>query len=294
MNYDKKPSRTRAHAPAPTLEKKISAAIQLLKAAEAKATAKGGILEISYSGGKDSDVLLDLAKRAGIRYRAIYKCTTIDPPGTIAHVKSKGVEIIRPKETFAHIIQRKGYPTHCRRFCCRILKEYKIEDTAAQGIRKCESRKRKNLYKEPTACRFYNSKKDHVEVFYPVLEWSNKDVEEYVNTNGVVCHPLYYDKSGKFHVERRLGCMGCPQRADKGLAEFKNNPRLVRFWVKNAEIWWNTHPLKRLKLKFADPYELFVRNTFFTSYENFKYAQEGLFGKIDCKKFLVEYFGINL
>ena len=294
MNYDKEPSRARAHAPAPTLEKKISAAIQLLKAAAAKATAKGGILEISYSGGKDSDVLLDLAKRAGIQYRAIYKCTTIDPPGTIAHVKSKGVEIVRPKETFAQIIQRKGYPTHCRRFCCRILKEYKIEDTAAQGIRKCESVKRRKRYKEPTECRFYNSKKEHVEVFYPILEWSNKDVEEYVNANGVICHPLYYDKSGKFHVDRRLGCMACPQRSDRGLAVFKSYPRLVKFWVKNAEIWWSKHPSKRLKLKFADPYEIFVRNIFFKSYGDFKYAQEGLFGKIDCKKFLEEYFGIDL
>ena len=57
-------------------------------------------IELSYSGGKDSDVILELAKMAGIPFRAIYKNTTIDPPGTIKHCKSKGVEIVHPKMSF--------------------------------------------------------------------------------------------------------------------------------------------------------------------------------------------------
>lgn len=44
-------------------------------------------IEVSYSGGKDSDVILTLTKMAGIPYRAIYKNTTIDPPGTVALCK---------------------------------------------------------------------------------------------------------------------------------------------------------------------------------------------------------------
>ena len=47
-------------------------------------------LIVCYSGGKDSDVCLRLAQMAGIRYRAIYKNTTIDPPGTIAHAQVGG------------------------------------------------------------------------------------------------------------------------------------------------------------------------------------------------------------
>jgi 3'-phosphoadenosine 5'-phosphosulfate sulfotransferase (PAPS reductase)/FAD synthetase len=49
-------------------------------------------IEVSYSGGKDSDVILALTKMAGIPYRAIYKNTTIDPPGTVQHCKDNGVE----------------------------------------------------------------------------------------------------------------------------------------------------------------------------------------------------------
>lgn len=46
-------------------------------------------IEVSYSGGKDSDVILTLTKMAGIPYRAIYKNTTIDPPGTVQHCKDE-------------------------------------------------------------------------------------------------------------------------------------------------------------------------------------------------------------
>ena len=73
------------------LEKKVNQSIRLLQSIP-----QDGDIELSYSGGKDSDVILELAKMAGIRFRAIYKNTTIDPPGTIKHVREMGVEIIPP------------------------------------------------------------------------------------------------------------------------------------------------------------------------------------------------------
>lgn len=59
------------------LQKKVERAIRLLQSVSKDNTR---LLEISYSGGKDSDVILELAKMAGVKYRAIYKNTTIDPP----------------------------------------------------------------------------------------------------------------------------------------------------------------------------------------------------------------------
>lgn len=103
------------------LQKKIEKAIKLLQTT----TKNRGVVELAYSGGKDSDVCLELCKMAGINFRAIYKCTTIDPSGTIAHAKSKGVEIVKPKMTMREILQKSGFPTRRKRFCCRILKEYK-------------------------------------------------------------------------------------------------------------------------------------------------------------------------
>ena len=73
------------------LKKKVDFAIRLLQSIP-----NDEPIEISYSGGKDSDVILELAKMAGIKYRAIYKNTTIDPNGTIAHAKSVGAEVLPP------------------------------------------------------------------------------------------------------------------------------------------------------------------------------------------------------
>lgn len=78
-----------------TLQKKIERAIRLLQNIRLE---NDEPIEIAYSGGKDSDVILELARMADIKYKAIYKCTTIDPPGTIKHALDNGCEIRRPKK----------------------------------------------------------------------------------------------------------------------------------------------------------------------------------------------------
>lgn len=114
-------------------ERKIDFAIKLLRSIP-----HDGPIELSYSGGKDSDVILRLARMAGIEFRAIYKNTTIDPPGTIEHCKDNGVEILNPKHTFLELVAKKGRPTRFARHCCTELKEYKVLDRAIQGIRREE------------------------------------------------------------------------------------------------------------------------------------------------------------
>ena len=177
------------------LQKKIDQSIRLLQSVQKR---YDGEIELAYSGGKDSDVILQLAKEAGIRYRAIYKNTTIDPPGTIAHVKEMGVEILRPKENFFQLIAKKGFPNRFSRFCCEVLKEYKILDKTVIGVRKAESRARKERYNEPTECRYYGTKKEenHVEQIYPILEWTDEDVRDFILDRGLKLAPLYYDMGG--------------------------------------------------------------------------------------------------
>ena len=270
-------------------EYKVKAAIRLLQ------SFKGGEIELSFSGGKDSCVILELAKMAQIPYRAIYKNTTIDPPGTIKFCKDLGVEIVEPKKSFFKIIERKGFPTRRCRFCCDILKEYKILDNSILGIRKCESIKRNEMYSEPIMCRIYGNKSQHVNVFLPILKWTNKDVSDFINERNIQCHPLYYQNE-KFDVSKRLGCMGCPMASDKGLSDFKKYPILVKQWIKHGLVWWNKPHTDRFKSKdnFATIYELFVHNVFFNSYSDFNMAVHGMFGDIDCKKFLEDYFKIDL
>lgn len=202
-------------------KRKVDFSIKLLRSIP-----QDGPIEVSYSGGKDSDVILRLTQMAGIPYEAIYKNTTIDPPGTIAHCKANGVTIVNPKIRFFELVSQKGIPTRRARFCCSELKEYKIHDRAIQGIRRSESSARKKRYKEPTYCRLY-SKDNCVEVYLPILEWTNEDIARFIEEQGIKCHPLYYDGDGNFHVERRLGCIGCPMKSDCGKSDYLRYPKML-------------------------------------------------------------------
>lgn len=222
-------------------DRKVAAAIRLLQSIPTD----DGPVEVSYSGGKDSDVILELTKMSGIPYRAIYKNTTIDPPGTIAHCKAMGVEILQPRLTFFQLVERKGVPTRRVRFCCSELKEYKVLDRAIQGIRRSESIKRRDRYKEPEICRVYD-KHNKVKVYLPILEWTDEDVERFIAERGIKCHPLYYDENCKFCVERRLGCIGCPMKSDNGKGDYKAYPRLLKRLVDAGKNTWPHTPIARV------------------------------------------------
>ena len=276
------------------LTDKVNKSVKLLRTIS---KAKGGeIIELSYSGGKDSDVILRLAQLAGIPYRAIYKNTTIDPMGTVAHCKAAGAEIIRPKRTFFQIIEAKGFPSRFARFCCSELKEYKILDTSIQGIRRDESRARLDRYKEPVTCRNCG-KGEHVDVILPILDWTLADVAEFIKSENILCAPVYYDEEGNFCPERRLGCMGCPMASRrKRIEEFRKHPKLARAWIHAGQRWFDNrkgNPTKSM-LKFKDAYEIFAFSLLCNNYEEFIHFKRGLFGETDCKQFLEDYLKTRL
>ena len=284
------------------LEKKINQAIRLLKSIP---TDKGDI-ELSYSGGKDSDVILRLAQMAGVKVRVIYKSTSIDPPGTIPHAIKNGAEVIRPKKTFFQLVEEKGMPSRFVRFCCEVLKEYKICDIAIQGIRRSESRARNDRYKEPQVCRTYKNKNDRVSVFLPILEWTDEDVDEFIREQGIKCAPVYYDDEGNFHVERRLGCMCCPLASrKKRLEEFHKHPRMVRLYIKAHDKWMSRKtdrqtdrqtepPLHSSNGKFLNAVDHFCAILYFDTYAKFCEKTYSMFGKYDWRAHLEREFGIRL
>ena len=272
------------------LKKKIESAVKLIQSAGKD----GQIVEVAYSGGKDSDVILELTRMAGIKYRAVYKNTTIDPPGTITHVKSQGVEVMQSNKTFFQLVAKKGYPSRFVRFCCSELKEYKILDRCIMGVRKSESVARNERYQEPTKCIFYGSKKEHVEAFYPILDWSNQDVADFISEKNLQCHPLYYDAQGLFHVERRLGCMCCPLASKKHrIQEFKRYPNMVKAYIRAGQRFRDTHPDAAFTRKYEDIYDAFVRFLFFDRDYDFQQQKEGLFGINDNKQFLIDFFDVK-
>lgn len=46
-------------------------------------------LLLTYSGGKDSDACIEVAKIAGIPFDAVHSHTTADAPETVRHVRAK-------------------------------------------------------------------------------------------------------------------------------------------------------------------------------------------------------------
>ncbi len=261
---------------------KVERALKLLHAFRKKDCS------IAYSGGKDSDVIAHLAKLAGIDAPLIHHVTTIDPPGTLQHCLHNGAILIRPKLSFFHLLQKKGYPTMWRRFCCAQLKEFYDTPVSIQGIRAAESNRRAARYKEPTTCRVY-SKKQHTEVVLPILNWTNEDVAFFVNSEHINCHPLYYDAKSRFCVNNRLGCLGCPLQSDRGRRDFLLHPVLLQQWCRNLKVWYNNHGNSNL-------YRDMVYHIFYSNHGLEKASQhfDGLFPHADYKTLLEDYFQCKL
>ena len=115
-------------------------AIELLQTFSADAP-----YQLGYSGGKDSDVILHLAKKAGVPFRAVHNLTTVDAPETVRYVRSKPeVTIEYPKMSMWQlIVKHKTPPTRLFRYCCAELKGRSgIGKKVVTGVRKAESRKR--------------------------------------------------------------------------------------------------------------------------------------------------------
>lgn len=132
---------------------------------------------LAYSGGKDSTVLLELAKRSGVKFDAHYHITTVDPPELVRFVISQfdavvytyfndsqkrfgvqngrlvldenasGCEIYfdLPETPMRKLIPKKKMPpTRLARYCCQELKEvYGVGRVTMTGVRWDESSNRR-------------------------------------------------------------------------------------------------------------------------------------------------------
>lgn len=118
-------------------------------------------LLITYSGGKDSDVLLQLALESGIKFEVQNSHTTVDAPPTVYHIREtferlreQGINAFvfhsRYKDgrliTMWNLIEKKKYPpTRMARYCCLSLKETATPNRfIATGVRRAESVRRAN------------------------------------------------------------------------------------------------------------------------------------------------------
>ena len=70
-----------------------------------------GNVYVSFSGGKDSTVLLHIVRQMYPEVKAVFSNTGLEYPETVKFVKSfDNVDLVRPKMTFADVITTYGYP----------------------------------------------------------------------------------------------------------------------------------------------------------------------------------------
>lgn len=165
------------------------------------------------SGGKDSAVVDYLLQKSEIKYTSIYANTTIDPIGTIKHIRENYPHtiIIQPKYTFYKLIERKGFPTRLNRYCCQLLKEYvSVGKIMFEGVRSSESKNRQGRDYIQCDNRAWQKGSQHV---YPIYDWNDDDVYEFIVKYNIKLAPAYANGLN------RLGCVGCPQVSRKGARE---------------------------------------------------------------------------
>lgn len=153
--------RTRSYQPTLDHAEKVNRSIKQMQLASAMSERYyEKPLLLCYSGGKDSDVLVELALMSGIDFEVQHSRTTVDAPETIYHVyrlfdrlKAEDIHCFINKPTYKGertsmwklIPQKQMPPTRLVRYCCKVLKETGGKNRAiATGVRKSESVARRN------------------------------------------------------------------------------------------------------------------------------------------------------
>lgn len=234
------------------LEKKSIERIKL--ANEMSLQHYGQPLVCTYSGGKDSDVMLELFKRSGVPFEVVNSHTTVDAPPTVYHIREQfrrleeqGIKATVHKPELSMwqlIVKKKMPPTRMQRYCCEYLKENTVKNRfVATGVRWAESSNRKNRQEmEPRGKKASekimtlseNDKKralmERCEIksdmlLNPILDWPDRDIWEYFWGECILHNPLY--KMGYY----RVGCIGCPMAGKHRWKEFADFPTYKNSYI---------------------------------------------------------------
>lgn len=253
----------------------------------------GKPLVCTYSGGKDSDVMLELFRRSGIPFEASHSHTTADAPQTVYHIRnvfkeleSKGIKCsidyhIQPDghavTMWSLIPKKKMPPTRLVRYCCSELKESSCRSRMiATGVRwgESSSRKRREAYEA-----IGHTQKDGIFVSDEKMLLSDSDerrrlFERCEIKAATVVNPIidWTDKDIWEFIRQehlsvnvlyqcgygRVGCVGCPV-AGKRIREkeFADFPKHKEAYIKAFEKMLEVRKASGLETKWKAGEEVF-------------------------------------
>lgn len=221
--------------------------------------APGEKLYVAYSGGKDSECIVQVCREA-VGEAAIevnYNATGIDPPELVRHVRQQfraweaaSVECHFNKDhlqtkNMHDLIVKKGPPTRLRRYCCAVYKENAGNDRMClTGVRWAESARRQKAHGIVTIMGSKKAREKFMDdndldrrlmetcmqkgrtTLNPIVDWSDRQVWSFIHERGLPYCSLYNEGF------KRLGCIGCPMAAKGRYTEFKRWPHMERYFRK--------------------------------------------------------------
>jgi len=208
---------------------KVKHSIELIRKAEKLALTYNDFgFHLAFSGGKDSQVIYELAKMAGVKFKAYFYKTSVDPRGLLSFIRSNypEVEWVRPKMTMYQLIYKKGMlPLRQARFCCEYLKERNgVNAVVITGITKAESAKRAKRKETELSCI-----KGQDKIFvHPILDWTKSEVLQFLTERGVKRCSLY-------ETQDRIGCVGCPMSPKTMRRDFRNMPNFKKAYINTVQ-----------------------------------------------------------
>lgn len=250
-------------------------------------------LVCTYSGGKDSDVMLELFKRSGVPFEVHNSHTTADAPQTVRHIKKvfqdleeQGIKCTidyhtRPdgsRITMWNLIPRKLMPPYRNmRYCCSVLKETGCNNRMiATGIRWAESNSRKErasfeVFMRRKACRINVSDEkmllsdndDTRKLFEQCRLKAKTIVNPIIDWPDREIYDFYRSECKDINPlydmgHTRVGCIGCPMASKMRWKEFADFPKYKDAYIRAFDRMLEARKQKGLSGKWKSGYDVFL------------------------------------
>lgn len=237
----------------PTMEDIVAANEDYIKALGKNAlnTIKGAVnlkdnkdkpVFVSFSGGKDSLVVLDLAASALVHrpFTAVFLNTGIDYPETVefarAYCESRQIPFkeMNAGEDFWKTLNERDHPTKDSRWCCKVCK-LNSSNRLADGkphLSLDGKRRQESFMRSKVQTMDINPNVEGQLNIFPIKDWRAIEVWLYIHWRKLSYNPLYDNGL------ERIGCWMCPAAFQAEYERMKEiHPEMAERWEIYLKKW---------------------------------------------------------